>query len=109
MAKRAPVKQLELLVLLALMRLDEQAYGVAIAAAIEEASRREVALGSIYVALQTLEQKGLVASELGEPTAERGGRAKRYFRITARGIRDVREIRQTLTRLWRGLPQLVEG
>src|SRR5262245_2340275 len=109
MARRAPVGQLELLVLLALMRLDDRAYGVAIAAAIEEASGREIVLGSIYVTLQTLEEKGLVSSTLGEPTAARGGRAKRYFRITANGIREVRDIRQTLTRLWRGMPQLAEG
>ena len=109
MIRRAAVSQLELLVLLALMRLDEHAYGVAIAAAIADASGREVALGSVYIALQTLEQKRLVSSELGEPTAARGGRAKRYFRITAQGIREVSDIRQTLSKMWRGLPQLAEG
>jgi DNA-binding PadR family transcriptional regulator len=103
------VSQLELLVLLALMRLDQHAYGVAIAAAIAAASRREVALGSIYIALQTLEQKRLVSSELGEPTAARGGRAKCYFRISAQGIREVSDIRQTLSKMWRGLSQLAEG
>ena len=109
MERRIAVSQLELLVLLALMRLNQHAYGVAIAAAIADASGREVALGSIYVALQALEQKALVSSELGEPTAARGGRAKRYFRITAQGIREVSNIRQTLSKMWRDLPQLVEG
>ena len=53
-----------------------------------------------------LERKGLVASELGEPTAERGGRAKRYFGVTAKGIREVRDTQRTLMNLWQRLPQL---
>src|SRR5712692_3743300 len=102
MAKRDSIGRFELMVLLALMRLGENAYGVPIAREIEETSGRDVALGSVYLALERLEEKGLVSSELGEPTAERGGRAKRYFHVTARGLRDVRDTRRALTKLWQG-------
>ena len=99
----------ELLVLLALIRLGDEAYGVPISEAIEESSGKEVAMGSVYITLERLEQKGLVSSRLGEPTAERGGRAKTYFRLTARGLREVRQARRTLMNLWQGVPQLQGG
>jgi len=94
----------ELLVLLALLRVGDEAYGVPIAEAIEESSGRDVALGSVYVTLGRLEDKGLVASQVGEPTAVRGGRAKTYFRITAAGLRAVRHAQRTLTNLWSSVP-----
>jgi|SRR5262245_34009497 len=109
MARRGFLGGFELLVLLALIRLDHEAYGVPIANAIEDSSGRAVALGSVYITLERLERKGLVSSRLGEPTAERGGRAKTYFRITAKGLREVRLARQTLINLWKGVPQLTGG
>src|SRR6266571_9018364 len=96
----------ELLVLLALIRLGDEAYGVPISEAIEESSGREVALGSVYITLGRLEEKGLVSSRLGESTAERGGRAKTYFQITANGLREARQARRTFMQLWHGVPQL---
>jgi PadR family transcriptional regulator, regulatory protein PadR len=96
----------ELLVLLALIQLDEAAYGVPIARAIEASSGRPVAIGSLYLTLKRLEQKKLVSSERGEPTAERGGRAKTYFRVTAKGLRAADHARRTLTALWQGVPTL---
>src|SRR5947207_6903248 len=99
MAKREFLGGFELLVLLALIRLGEDAYGVPISEAIEESSGKEVALGSVYITLDRLEAKGLVSSRLGEPTAERGGRAKTYFKITAKGLREVRQARRTLMQL----------
>jgi PadR family transcriptional regulator PadR len=95
--------ELELLVLLALMRLGQDAYGVPIAREIETQGRRSVALGSVYAALERLENAGFVSSELGEATKERGGRAKRYFRITADGKRQVRTTHDTLHRMWKGV------
>jgi PadR family transcriptional regulator, regulatory protein PadR len=99
----------ELIAMLVLLRLGEDAYGVPIAREIEEQTKREVKLGSVYAALERLEEKGFVASELGQPTQERGGRAKRYFRITQQGMREVRETRRTLIRLWQGIPELNGG
>jgi PadR family transcriptional regulator len=99
----------ELMVLLAVLRVGEDAYGVPIARELEDKISREVLLGSVYAALERLEAKGLVASSLGDPTPERGGRAKRYFTVTAKGLREVRETQRTLVRLWRGLPELQGG
>lgn len=106
MRKREFLGGFELLVLVALIRLGDEAYGVPIADAIEETSARSVSIGSVYITLERLERKGLVGSRLGDPTPERGGRAKTYFRITAKGLREVRQARRTLTRLWDGVPQL---
>jgi PadR family transcriptional regulator, regulatory protein PadR len=97
------------MVLLALIRLGEDAYGVPIAHEIEKRSGREAALGSVYSALERLEEKGLATSRLGDPTAARGGRAKRFFRITAVGLNNVRQTHKALVNLWHGLPELDRG
>jgi PadR family transcriptional regulator PadR len=106
MPKHGVLGGFELLVLLALLRLGDDAYGVPISNEIAASSGRSVSIGSIYITLDRLERKGLVSSRLGEPTAERGGRAKTYFRPTAKGLREVRLARRTLMRLWQGVPQL---
>lgn len=106
---RAYLGEFELMVLLAVIRVGDEAYGVPISREIEARSGRESALGSVYAALERLQQKGLVRSRLGERTPERGGRAKRYFRVTAQGIREVRQTQRALTALWQGLPQLEGG
>ena len=94
------------MVLLSLIRLGDEAYGVPISKEIENHSGHDVALGSVYAALERLRDRGLVTSSVGEPTPERGGRAKRYFDITAKGMKVVQETQRTLTRLWNGLPKL---
>jgi len=99
----------ELLVLSALIRLGDEAYGVPISKAIEESSGRDVAIGSVYITLERLSRKGFVTSRRGEPTAERGGRAKTYFRITAKGLLEARRARRTLIDLWQGVPKLEGG
>jgi PadR family transcriptional regulator len=109
MRKRDYLGQFELMVLLAILQAGEDAYGVPIAREIEDTTRKEVALGSIYAALDRLEAKGLVTSEMGDPTPERGGRAKRYFTVTGKGVREAREAQRTLKKLWAGLPQLEGG
>src|ERR1700731_2940279 len=103
MSRRGFLGGFELLVLLALVRLGDEAYGVPISEAIEQSSGRSVSIGSVYITLERLANKGLVSSRLGEPTAERGGRAKTYFRITAKGLLQVRHARQTLINLWDGV------
>jgi|SRR5271168_1985289 PadR family transcriptional regulator PadR len=109
MGKRTYIGPFELMTMLALMRLGDNAYGVPIFREIEQQCGREIALGSVYAALERLEEKGFVASEVGESTPERGGRAKRYFRITSKGLREVRETQRALKKLWHGLPQLQGG
>jgi PadR family transcriptional regulator, regulatory protein PadR len=98
--------QLELLLMLALIRIGEDAYGVQIAREIEERTDRAIPLASVYAALTRLETKSMVASRLGEPTAERGGRAKLYFHITPKGVRVAREAHSALRKLSQGIPQL---
>jgi DNA-binding PadR family transcriptional regulator len=109
MSDRTHLSTFELMVMLALARLGDDAYGVPIAREIEDSSKREVVLGSVYAALERLENKNFVSSALGEPTPERGGRAKRYLRLTARGSREVRDAQRTLVRLWRGMAALKVG
>ena len=109
MSKHSYLGDFELMVLLAVMRLGEEAYGVPISREIEQQSGRDVALGTVYAALERLEQKGLVSSTFGEPTPQRGGRAKRYFRTTKKGVREVREARSALINLWQGLRELEGG
>ena len=106
MRKREYLGQLELMVLLAVMRPTREAYGVLISRDIAEKSGREVALASVYAALERLEKKGLVNSSLGAPTAERGGKARTYFKATPAGIREAREAHGTLRRLCDGVPSL---
>jgi len=109
MDRKYSLRDVELLVLLALIRLAPAAYGVPIAREIEARGGRSVALGSVYAALERLAEKGLVISELGEATQERGGGAKRYFQITAEGLRAVRLTRQSLIGMWQGVPSLEGG
>jgi DNA-binding PadR family transcriptional regulator len=97
------------MVMLAIIRIGNDAYGVSISDEIEKTTGSEVLLGSVYDALTRLEKKGLVLSEMGEATPERGGRAKRHFRTTSRGLRVVRDTQRSLVKLWNGLPQLKGG
>jgi len=109
MIKRDQLGSFELMVILVLIRLGENAYGVPICEELEKRTGRDVAVGSVYAALERLEDKGFVTSELGEPTPERGGRAKKYFHMTARGLKEVKETQRSLVKLWQGLPELQGG
>ena len=104
MTDRSYLGELELMVLLTLVHLGEGAYGVPIARELEP--HRRVSQGSVYATLERLEKKRLVTSTLGEATPERGGRAKRFFRVTEQGLRELRETRRVLSELWRKLPPL---
>ncbi len=101
---RESLGHFELLVLLALVRQGDGAYGVPIANAIAQSTGKRVILASVYNTLERLEEKGFVCSTVGQPTPERGGRAKRYFSITAAGLREVKAAKKALTVLWRGIP-----
>jgi DNA-binding PadR family transcriptional regulator len=106
MPERSYFGELELMILLAVIHLGEDAYGVPISRQLEKYRGKDVALGSVYAALERLEAKGLITSTLGDPTPERGGKAKRFFRITKEGLRQVHETRRVLTRLWNTIPDL---
>ena len=106
---RALLTDLELMVLLAIMRVGEGAYGVTVTREIEATTGRNVAVAVVYATLDRLQDRGLVTSFVGDPTPERGGRAKRFFRITSRGLRQVRDTRSALSALWTGVPELRGG
>ena len=109
MSGQPTLSNFELMVMLAIIRIGNDAYGVSISDEIEETIGSEALLGSVYDALTRLEEKGLVASRLGDATPERGGRAKRHFRPTSKGLRIVRDTQRALVKLWKGLPELKEG
>jgi PadR family transcriptional regulator, regulatory protein PadR len=106
MKDRGYLGEFELLLLLAIIHLGEEAYGVPISRELERHRGKDVSVGSVYAALERLEAKGLVSSSLGDPTPERGGKAKRFFRITREGLRQVHETRRVLTKLWHTIPDL---
>jgi DNA-binding PadR family transcriptional regulator len=95
--------EFEHIVLLALMRLGDDAYGITVRDEIEKRTGREASVGAIYATLDRLEGKGLVRSRVGEPTAARGGRAKRHFRITGRGVTAVNRTHAALRNMSDGL------
>lgn len=109
MVNRNYLGEFELMVMLSVAMLGDEAYGVPVSRELEKHGKREVSLSSVYAALERLEGKGLITSRLGEATQERGGRAKRYFHVTEEGLRAIRQTRQVLTTLWRRLPELEGG
>lgn len=100
--------EVEHLVLLALLRLDGPQYGVPILDEIEARTGRTPSRAAVYIALQRLEAKGFVSSRLGEPTAERGGRARRYCRLEAPGLAALRDSRRALVSMWADVEHRLE-
>ncbi len=92
----------EKMILFALFRLGEDAYGVTIRQEIEERTGREASIGSVYTALHRMEKRGLVVARMGESTPERGGRRKKYYRITGAGS-------EALSAAYEALRQMAEG
>ncbi len=103
MSRTEALGEFEQLVLLAVVRLDAEAYGSTIRREIEERTGRTIAIGALYTALDRLERKGYVNSRLSDPTPQRGGRAKRYFRLRPAGIAALARSRDALTRMWAGI------
>ena len=95
--------EFEILVLLALMRLQEDGYGMRVLKEIESEGRRAVSIGAIYATLSRLEKKGYVRSRFSAPTPERGGRSRRIFRLNAKGERALKRSLESLSRMVEGL------
>ena len=107
MARSDSAGQFEQLVLAAILSLRENAYGVTIHAKVEELARpKKVSLGAVYVTLDRLEDKGFISSWLSDPTKERGGRAKRCYRLEALGERALQESAATSQRVWESIVQV---
>ena len=96
---------LEQLLLLAALRKGDLAYGANLQADIEEAAGRRVSLGSIHLTMSRMEERGMVASELGRPSGARGGKAKRLYQVTPRGRAALRHAREVYERMWAGVPE----
>ena len=93
----------EEIVLLATMKLGEGAYGAKIRQTVEESTGRTVSIGAVYATLDRLERKGFTSSRQGEATPERGGRAKRYFRVEGAGVKALNDTWSTRNKLGAGL------
>lgn len=110
MAKPANLGEFEQVVLLAILRLAERgAYGVSIREEIAECTKRRPTPGAIYTTLERLERKGFVASSVGEATPMRGGKAKRYYRVSARGLAALNRALAAFQSLAKGLVVLGES
>ncbi|SRR6266542_4323580 len=103
MAKGGYLGEFEQLILLAVLRLHGRAYGVPIRQEIEQCTGRAVAIGAVYATLDRLERKGFVASQVGDPTPERGGRAKRFYAVRPEGVLALRQSQQAVRNMMRGL------
>jgi DNA-binding PadR family transcriptional regulator len=95
--------QLELTVLLAVARLGDEAYGLAIRRDLAARTGRDYSVGAIYTTLERLESKGLVTSRIAAPQAKRGGRSRRQFKVNAAGHRAIRQAEQTAQSVWAGV------
>jgi DNA-binding PadR family transcriptional regulator len=100
---------LEQLVLLTIVRLGPDSYGVTIIDELEQHSRKAVLRPSVYLALKRLEARGFIRSRMGEPEARRGGRARRHFEASAAGLKVLRESQRMLTSLWNGVALTRKG
>jgi DNA-binding PadR family transcriptional regulator len=105
MGKGEFLGEFEQLVLLALLRLGDDAYGMTVRREIEERAARAVSIGAVYATLDRLEEKGLARSYLGETSESRGGRAKKCFRITGAGARALERSQQAIRGMLEGLPK----
>ena len=103
MGKSDSLGEFEQIALLALLRLRANAYGASIRQEIAERTGRDVSVGAVYTTLERLERKGFVSSARGAPTHERGGRAKRFYKIEAPGEHALQRSRETMDRMWEGL------
>ena len=100
--------EFEYAVLLAILRLDDEAYAVPVRELIEQKTGRPVARGALYTGLDRLEAKGCLKSRMGDPTEERGGKARRYYTVTAPGMKAIRATHEALASLTKGLESILE-
>jgi DNA-binding PadR family transcriptional regulator len=105
---RESLGEFEQLVLLAIVRLGSDIYGVPIVEEIRQRTGRSVSRAAVYIALRRLESKGLVTSRMADPTPERGGRSKRIFRIQPAGVELLRDSRQALLSMWQDIEPALE-
>ena len=101
--KKQSVGEFEQMILLALIRLKDNAYGMTIRQEIDSRTNRSPSIGAVYTTLERLERKGFVSSYIGEATDERGGRPKRYFKAKALGINALTQSKEAFDNMWSGV------
>ena len=101
--------EFEQMVVAAILRLGDEAYGVSIIEEIAAHAGREVRSGALSLTLDRMERKGLLSSTLGDPSESRGGRARRYIRLTPEGLELARESREAMLSMWRDLEGAYDG
>lgn len=101
--------EFEIVVLAAVLRLGEGAYGASVRRTIESETTRSISIGAVYTTLRRLQKKGYVSAWMGEPTPERGGRAKRFFRVESAGRTALRSSLENIRRITHGLPEAWAG
>jgi PadR family transcriptional regulator, regulatory protein PadR len=106
---REALGEFEHMVLLAILHLGDDVYGVPIVDEIQRRTGRNVAPAAVYVTLRRLEQKGLLTSWMGDSTPERGGKARRHVKVTGAGLESLRESRKVLDSMWKGLDPKLRG
>jgi DNA-binding PadR family transcriptional regulator len=100
--------EFEFMVLLAVLQCGDEAYAVPVRALLEQHTGRPIARGALYTALERLERKACLRSRMGDPTPERGGRARRYFTVTPAGLRALKAAHAAMAALSRGLETILE-
>ena len=101
--------EFEQMVLLAVLRLGNEAYGMSIIEELEHSVGRKVSRGAMYITIDRMESKGLLTARMGDPTPERGGRGKRYVEVSPSGLDALRHSRAALQELWKGLDPILDG
>ena len=93
-------------IMLSILKLKENAYCVTIREGVSDITGKDWSFGAIYVPLHRLEKKGMVESFFGDPTPERGGRRKRFYKLTTEGLKALAEVRKIQESMWKGVPDL---
>lgn len=106
MDKEKYLGEFEQMILLAIMKLGSNAYGKSIRELLADLVKRDVTVGALYATLERLEAKGMVSGTMGEPTQERGGRAKKYFEVTAKGQHALKRSKDALALMWQDVSLL---
>lgn len=105
MSSRNHIGEFEEIIMLTIGILNEDAYGLAIKKEIEERLNRKVSMGALHTGLYRLEEKGYLVSNLGEATKKRGGKPKRFFKVTARGQNTLKDVMDSRNALWKNIPE----
>jgi len=108
-AKGQYLGEFEQLVMLSVLRLGNEAYGMTVRRELQKTARRPVTIGSVYGTLERLEQKGFMSSRLGDPDPVRGGRARRFYRVEREGEVALHEARAAMERMWEGVEVATDG